>query len=320
MRTSEHENQTQHIGESESNLEPERKRARQTENENEMTGSTEKPNSERTNQTSTDSDKMADGETNKESEKVNQTAPDADKMTDGETETKKSDMQKNDKVETKPQESTFIQPMEVQKVVDFEKTIVKQQVQKQEQEKQPQKQQEEKESQTSLSTTEKIPQKDLMAEHCGGNNKSKTPDWTETQKTIVKQLFLETVDQEERRYARLVAFGTTLALLKTQPLVCGREKKDDDPNFLAIGDITNHKRAVSRKHFAITYDPDVKMFFIEVMSQNGLVLDAKLFLDGKHPLYDNSVITVQSFTMTFVAPKGFIPPTVSNITNRLSHT
>ena len=135
----------------------------------------------------------------------------------------------------------------------------------------------------------------------------------EKQRATVKKHFPGMVDQKERRYARIVAFDITLALLKEQPLVCGREKKDDDPNFLAIGDLASHRRAVSRKHFVITYDQDVKMFFIEVMSQNGLMLDAHLYLDGKHPLHNNSAITVQNFTMTFVAPEGIIPPTYANI-------
>jgi len=125
--------------------------------------------------------------------------------------------------------------------------------------------------------------------------------------------YLERVDQSERRYARLVSFQPpiTIALLNTQPLVCGRERSEGDAeqcNFLEIGALTLHKRAVSRKHFTITYDADLGIFFIEVISKNGLFLDGHEYHDGRHPLRNGSSISVQHFTMYFDVPEQMIPP------------
>jgi len=125
------------------------------------------------------------------------------------------------------------------------------------------------------------------------------------------------IDQEERRYARLVSFRPpiTIALLNTQPLVCGRERSEDDAtgNFLEIGDLTLHKRAVSRRHFMITYDSDVNTFFIEVLSRNGIKLDGVEYHDGRHPLHSGSSISVQHFTMYFDIPEElYVPSRVSS--------
>jgi len=124
--------------------------------------------------------------------------------------------------------------------------------------------------------------------------------------------FLEKIDQKENHYARLVSFRPpiTIALINTQPLICGREKTPDEVyNFLEIGDLTLHKRAVSRKHFMITYDNDVNTFFIEVLSRNGIILNGREEHDGKHPLTDGATISVQHFTMCFQIPEKFVPPT-----------
>ena len=81
-----------------------------------------------------------------------------------------------------------------------------------------------------------------------------------------KEHFCTTVPQGDTRYARLLAKicgeTVTIAVLEKQPLICGREKTNfDDQNFLEIGDMALYARAVSRKHFAITYDSDVKNVF-----------------------------------------------------------
>ena len=122
---------------------------------------------------------------------------------------------------------------------------------------------------------------------------------------------------ENKAYARLTTEyrgeRRFIALLDKQPLICGREKvitngSDIDQNFLEIGDVTPHKRAVSRKHFAITYDPDLKTYFIEVFSRNGIMLNGLEIHDGRHPLKDGYTIIVQHFPMVFEAPPGVLPP------------
>jgi len=127
-----------------------------------------------------------------------------------------------------------------------------------------------------------------------------------------KQLhFIRAVSQDETHYARLLSFHPliNIAILDKVPLVCGREKGPDSvPNFLEIGDLTLHKRAVSRKHFTITYDKDIKTFFIEVTSRNGIILDGRDYHDGRHPLHNGASISVQHFTMYFDVPTGFMPP------------
>ena len=293
--------------------EPERKRARQTDNEPKVLNN---PSEAKT--------------TDKGTVVVH--AATTEMVTDTDSEAKGNGKQKSESTEEMNDESRHQQIVEntttlkEKETSELEGIIEQQQQQKELKLKQEQEQeQKQKQAHTDLSST-MVSRQELATGDAEMNDGTKavTSDALEEnrkqqdrQRVIVKQLFLNTVDQTERRYARIVAFNTTLALIMAQPLVCGREKKDDYPNFLAIGDLTSHKRAVSRKHFIITYDPDVKMFFIEVMSQNGLILDGHLFLDGKHPLHDNSVITVQSFTMSFAAPEGIIPPTPTN-TTRLS--
>ena len=125
-----------------------------------------------------------------------------------------------------------------------------------------------------------------------------------------RRKFMESVDQNERRFARLVAFHppVTLALLNRDPLVCGREPLRDGSNFLAIGDITPHKRAVSRRHFSINYDKATAKFYLKVLSQNGLMLNTQLLLAGTHPLTSGARIVVQHFVMYFEVPENFTPP------------
>jgi len=125
------------------------------------------------------------------------------------------------------------------------------------------------------------------------------------------QYFLDNVRQGDIPYARLISFSNriTIAVLDKQPLICGRERSGDtDCNFLEIGDLTLHKRAVSRKHFVITYDSDIRMFFIEVFSRNGVILNGQDLRDGRHPLQSGASISVQHFTMFFVIPSKFNPP------------
>jgi len=126
-----------------------------------------------------------------------------------------------------------------------------------------------------------------------------------------KRMLFSHVPQKDVHYARLISFNppTNIAILDKVPLICGRERlPDTDCNFLEIGDVTLHKRAVSRKHFSITYDDTVQMFFIEVSSRNGIILDGVDLRDGKHPLRSGASISVQHFTMYFDIPPDFIPP------------
>ena len=291
-------------------------------------GAESEPERKRARRADDDSTVMAhpvEATTDKETSAMNITA--TEMATDTDTETKGNDEQKTTileeakdgrKSETKDENTTGLKDKEM----GLER---ENQQQEQQQQQQPQQQTRFDLSSTTLFLRQELVPGEMAMTDGTGVAADRVPPAVraeqEKQRATVKRQFAETVDQTERRYARLVAYNTTLALLKAQPLMCGREKKDDDPNFLAIGDLTSHRRAVSRKHFVITYDPDVKRFFIEVMSQNGLILDGHLFLDGKHPLHDNSVITVQCFTMTFVAPEGIIPPTnttTTTTTTRLS--
>lgn len=126
-----------------------------------------------------------------------------------------------------------------------------------------------------------------------------------------RRQFIESVDQNERRFARLMAFQppVALALMDREPLVCGREKLHEGGHFLAIGDITPHKRAVSRRHFSIHYNKATGTFYLKVLSQNGLMLNTQLLLNGMHPLKNGSRIVVQHFVMFFEVPENFTPPT-----------